>query len=116
MKHHVTDHWGQFHGNFKSYAAALEWVQEHESADFGLVIHVGVYSKAVCTNNHIMTTTTTKNTIATLKNLITMIEIDHVSASDFAEYDCLGLIPDTKEAKIIHLQNLIIAELESAIA
>ena len=65
--------------------------------------------------HHIMTTTTTKNTIATLKNLITMIEIDHVSASDFAEYDCLGLIPDTKEAKIIHLQNLIIAELESAI-
>ena len=65
------------------------------------------------TNNHIMTTTT-KNTIATLKNLITMIEIDHVSASDFAEYDCLGLIPDTKEEKIIHLQNLIIAELESA--
>ena len=67
------------------------------------------------TNNHIMTTTT-KNTIATLKNLITMIEIDHVSASEFAEYDCLGLIPDTKDSKIIHLQNLIIAELESAIA
>ena len=67
------------------------------------------------TNNHIMTTTT-KNTIATLKNLITMIEIDHASACEFAEYDCLNLIPDTKEAKIIHLQNLIIAELESAIA
>ena len=63
-----------------------------------------------------MTTTATKNTIATLKNLITMIEIGHVSASDFAEYDCLGLIPDTKDSKIIHLQNLIIAELESAIA
>lgn len=71
--------------------------------------------RVTVTNNTTMTTTT-KNTIATLKNLITMIEIDHVSSSDFAEYDCLGLIPDTKEAKIIHLQNLIIAELESAIA
>ena len=74
--------------------------------------------RVTVTNNTTNTTmtTTTKNTIATLKNLITMIEIDHVSSSDFAEYDCLGLIPDTKEAKIIHLQNLIIAELESAIA
>ena len=73
-------------------------------------------SPPITTNTTTMTTTTTKNTIATLKNLITMIEIDHVSASEFAEYDCLNLIPDTKEAKIVHLQNLIIAELESAIA
>jgi len=57
----------------------------------------------------------TRSEYNTIKTLITMIEINHVSASDFANYDCLGLIPDNKESKIIHLQKLMIDALEAGL-
>lgn len=45
MKHHVLDHKGQFHGNFKSYQAALEWVSRHEECEIGLRILEGEWVK-----------------------------------------------------------------------
>ena len=45
MKHHVLDHWGQFHGNFKSYEAAAEWVERHEDVEIGLIIREGEFVK-----------------------------------------------------------------------
>jgi hypothetical protein len=50
-----------------------------------------------------------------IKTLITMIQINHVSACDFAKYDRLGLIPDDNDAKIMHLQRLMIDALESGL-
>lgn len=43
--HHVIDHIGQFHGNFRSYQAALEWVDSHSEVEIGLEIKDGEFTR-----------------------------------------------------------------------
>lgn len=45
MKHHVLDHLNQFHGNFNSYDAASQWVEDHSEVEIGLRIIAGEWVK-----------------------------------------------------------------------